>query len=380
MRLSAGPPPRAAHASPWTLPNDKFVLGLDSNFQTADHEYLPDGTRQAFPLDGQFSALTFIISGRYGITDRLEGAMELEMKQVDYQANPVLLAVPDPSTDKQSLNNSIFNFSKTHSGLGDARLHLRYNFHKGLLMATTETSVKFPVGYQPPQGTFAQNMPDTTAVADDVSLGDGQVDLAQGILFGVYVPPTRSFGRLDLDYVHRFGAPGDQVTGLVSIGQYVGDMVLLFAGADGAYTVFDGEPIGTTYITYTPEKPAGQIGLSDIATNPLTLDKDYVSVEGGVILQVRSMENPRLCGPDRVGQEHLPDPDDVAGRGLLHRRADRRIAAAPAPTAENFSGNKIAAPVVSVHGGQGCVFLINVKCLWTLHWALATLREHIIPP
>ncbi len=282
--------PSAAHASPWTLPNDKFVLGFDSNFQMADHEYLADGTHQVFPLEGDFTALTFTISGRYGITDRLEGAAELEMKQVDYQADPVLLAVPDQSSDKQTLNQSILNFSQTHAGLGDVNLHLRYNFHKGLLMATSETSAKLPIAYQPPQGTFAQGQADTTAIADDVTLGDGQVDLCEGILFGLYVPPTRSFGRLDLTYAHRFGAPGDQGRALLSVGQYVGDMVLLFASADGAYTLFDGDTIGTSYITHSPQKPAGEIGTSDIEVIPLTLDKDYVSVSAGVILQLRSME------------------------------------------------------------------------------------------
>lgn len=282
--------PSRADASPWTLPDDKFALSLDSNFQMADQEYLPKGDLQAFPLDGQFSALTFTVGGRYGITDRLEGAFAIDMKQVDYQASPVVLGVPDQPNDKQAINQAIFNFGQTHAGLGDAHLHLNYNFHRGMIMVTSATSLKLPIGYQPPEATFAQGEADPTAISDDVALGDGQVDLAQGVQFGTYINPTRSFMRLDLDYVHRFGAPGDQGRAAFSLGQYVGDMVLVFAGARGAYTLFEGDTIGKSFITRSPEKPAGELGVSDIETIPLTLDKDFLHVEAGVILQVRSME------------------------------------------------------------------------------------------
>ncbi len=283
--------PLVADASPWTLPKDGFVLSLDSNYQSADEEYLPDGELQPFPLDGKFTAITFNAGARYGITDRFEAAFGLNLKQINFEADPVLLEVPEDSSNSQALNEAIFDFSKSSAGVGDAELHGRYALVRGLLRVTSETSVQFPVGYERPRGTFADDTPSPGAIEDDVTLGDGQTNLTQSFLFGAYIPATRSFARLDAGYRLRVGSPGDQAVGALSIGQYLGDDFIVFVAGNGAYTLFEGESIGQSFITRAPGKDASELDASqDIETIDITLDRDYLNVEGGVIVRLRDLE------------------------------------------------------------------------------------------
>ncbi|AWV88855.1 hypothetical protein [Bradymonas sediminis] len=282
--------PTSAQASPWTLPEKYLLITLDSNFQNADQEFLPDGTLQSFPLQGEFSAFTFTPGARYGISDDFEVAFDFNIKQVSYQSDPIVLGLPDDPTDLSQVNASIFDFSHSETGLGDGRIFGRYNLYRSLLMVTSQTSLSFPIGYSTPRGTFSEDTPNPAGIQDDVTLGDGQTDLAQAFLFGVYIPPTNSFARLDIGYAHRFGPPGDQGFASLSFGQYIGSSVLVFAGARGAYTIFDGESIGQSFITRTPDKPSNEFLVSDVEAIDITQDKDYVSVEGGVILKVQDVE------------------------------------------------------------------------------------------
>lgn len=283
--------PSVVHASPWTLPKDKFVLSLDSNYQSADEEYLPDGQLQQFPLDGKFTSITFGIGARYGISERFEAALGVNFKQINYKADPVLLDIPEGDPGSKELNEAIFDFSKSAAGVGDAQLHGRYALVSGPVRVTSQTTVQFPVGYDAPRGTFADGSPSPGAIEDDVTLGDGQTNLTQSILFGAYLPTTRSFARLDAGYRYRAGTPGDQAVGGLSVGQYLGDNLLIFLGGNGAYTLFEGESIGTSFITRSPGKAASEIDANeDIETIAITLDKDYFSVEGGAILRLRDLE------------------------------------------------------------------------------------------
>jgi hypothetical protein len=280
-----------ADASPWTLPEDKFVLALDTNYQTADDEYLPDGTLQSFPLNGEFRSTTFRVGGRYGINDRFEAAFGFALKQVDYNADPIVLALPDDPSDSAAVNEAIFDFGNREAGLGDARIHGRYALVKGLFRATSETSIKFPVGYESPRGTFEEGTPNPVAIEDDVALGDGQTDLTQSLLFGAYIPATRSFARMSAGYKLRFGSPGDQGVAGLSIGQYLGEKVVVFVGANGAYTLFEGETVGQSFITRSPDKSAAELNpAEDIVPIDLRLDKDFLNVEAGAILQFRDLE------------------------------------------------------------------------------------------
>ena len=279
-----------AVASPWTIPNDEFVLGLNYNLQIANEEFLPDGELQPFPLEGRFRSSTMSLDGRYGFTENFEGAFRLTFKQVNYESNPVILD-PDAGGDLQSVNDAVFDFSETRAGAGDVFLYGRYNFMRGVIVITTESEVKLPTGYEQPSGTFeSADSASPATIEDDVTLGDGQTDFTQSMLFGAFIPPTRTFVRLDLGYKVRFGSPGHQAVGLFSVGQFIGDYVLLFASADSAVTLFEGETIGTSFIAESPEKPAGELTGDDITQREITLDKDWVKVDGGAILTLRDIE------------------------------------------------------------------------------------------
>ncbi|MGM0557474.1 MAG: hypothetical protein ACQEVA_13910 [Myxococcota bacterium] len=282
--------PSLAWASPWTLPNDEFVLGLDYNLQIADEEFLQDGTLQQFPLEGQFESSSIRLNGRYGFTENFEGAFTATFKQVTYESDPLLLEIPQDAT-RESINDDILDFSRSNAGAGDLLLHGRYNFVRSAILITTETELKVPTGYEQPAGTFAEGEePSASTIEDDVTLGDGQTDLTQSMLFGTYIPSSRTFMRLDLGYSVRFGSPGHQAVGLFSIGQFIGENVLIFASVDSAYTLFDGESIGTSVITRSPEKQAGELTPDDLVDVPITLDRDVVKVEAGGIVSVRDIE------------------------------------------------------------------------------------------
>jgi hypothetical protein len=269
---------------------DEFVLEVGSNFQQADEEFLPDGTLQSFPLDGEFTSSTLFIGGRYGFTERFEGSFKLNFKQVNYESEPVILALPPDGADNQAVNDSIFDFGKAQKGAGDFYFRGRYNIHRGQIMVTTETELKLPTGYTPPGGTFENDEPNPATITDDVTLGDGQTDLTQRILLGVVIPATRTFARLDAGYQHRFGTPGDQVVGAFSLGQSLNKTWLLFGGVRGAYTVMEGQTIGQSFITRSPEKSAGELGVGDLETVGISLDSDFTQIEAGIIARLTDVE------------------------------------------------------------------------------------------
>lgn len=273
-----------ASASPWTVPKDKLLLSLNYDFAFAENEFLPDGTYQSFPLDGQFTSSTLRVAGRYGFTSRLELSAELNVKTVTYTADPIIPVFadnPDPEPlEVGDARASIKDFSSTVIGPADLFFTIRYNFVRGLFAFANETRVKLPTGYEPPSGTFN----DELEVADDVALGDGQTDIEDSLLFGLFIPQTRTFGRADIGFRFRFGGPGHQAIGAVRVGQYVGEHVVLFAGTSGAYTVNEGEPIGDTFIATKDNLQADEVLIGD-NTIPveLRLDKDWLQVEGGLL-------------------------------------------------------------------------------------------------
>lgn len=273
--------PSNAQASPWTMPKDDLLFSLNYDFQFAEREFLPDGTFQKFPLNGRFTSSTLRLGGRYGFTSRFELAADVFFKAVNYTADPVILALPSDQANLDEARSSVVDFSTSQLGAGDIYLTGRYNLLNGTVALTNEVRAKFPTGYTPPQGTFDE---DTGAVADDIALGDGQTDLEEALLFGVFIPSTRTFGRADAGFRLRFGAPGHQAFGSLKVGQFLGDHIVLFAGSSGAYTVVDGDPIGQSFIsTESDLQPEDVVLGENVVPVDLPLDKDWVSVEGGLL-------------------------------------------------------------------------------------------------
>ena len=290
-----------AAASPWTLPQDKMAIDLTYDFSYANKEYLPPGKfegLQAFPLEGEYQESRLALGLRYGFSDRFEGAVDFSFKQVSYESVPFFKGKPGSFEGREPLyngNDGIFDFSETRVGAGDFHFKGRYNvFSNGnVIKLTSETDLKLPGGYEEPEGTFASDKPDTGQIADDVTLGDGQVDLTQSILFGGYIIPTRTFVRADAGYSLRFGTPGDQLEGGLKIGQNFGQNLIFFVGSRAEYTVTDGGSIGISFISTEPDAEPYQMkgGMGgNIKQIPLTLDKDFVQLEAGMIFRLDNSE------------------------------------------------------------------------------------------
>lgn len=281
----------AASASPWTVPKDKLLLSLNYDFAFAENEFLPDGTYQSFPLNGRFTSSTLRLGGRYGFTDRLELATELTVKAVSFTADPIIPVFaddPEPGPfEAQEARALVRDFSNTIVGPADLFLTVRYNFLKGTFAFANETIIKLPTGYEPPSGTFTEEL----EVDDDLALGDGQTDIEDSLLFGLFIPQTKTFARADVGFRFRFGGPGHQGLASLKVGQFVGPKLVLFAGANGAYTVVDGDPIGSTFISTTGELEADDVligspdqdGVNTIPVD-LRIDKDFLKIEGGLLL------------------------------------------------------------------------------------------------
>lgn len=280
-----------AMASPWTLPQHELVLDLSHDFQVATEEFLPDGTRQPFPLAGTFRSHNSRFGARYGFTDRFEGAASFNVALVTYQADPLILDdFPDGATSSE-LTESILNFSSNRFGVGDVRLYGRYSLiQEGLVRVTSETTAKLPTGYDAPEGTFRTRSDGTTEIVGQATLGDGQTDLTQSLLFGAFIAPTRTFVRLDTGFRLRFGAPGHQAVGAFRAGQFIGDTFLITAGVTGAYTLTTGAVIGEGFISTNPTADAADVAFEDSEVIDMRLDSDDLRLEIGGLIQLGDFE------------------------------------------------------------------------------------------
>lgn len=279
-----------AVASPWTLPQDELTLTMDQHFQHADYEYLPDGTRQSFPLDGTFRAQTLRLGARYGFSDRFEGAMSLNVSNVVYRADPVILEDFDYAPSAGEATEEILDFNSSQFGASDIFFSGRYNLIGGEVMLTTATTAKIPTGYDPPRGTVFTDEQGRERIGGQATLGDGQADIMQSLLFGTVLHPTHTFVRAEAGLNYRFGAPGHQVIGDLRIGQFIGDSIVLIAGAKGTVTPLSGDVIGETLIAEDPYLSAAEFTSDNIRAEDLRLDRDAIDVVAGMLWSLGDVE------------------------------------------------------------------------------------------
>lgn len=287
--LAAGSSP--AYASPWTLPQDRLVLTMDTHIQQADYEYLADGTKQPFPLNGEFRAKSVRLGARYGFTDDFDGALSLDVSQINYTADPLLLGYNFDSAAEAT--DQILNFNSTQFGAGDLRLRGNYNLtrsSRGLWLVTSSTRAKLPTGYDEPTGTFFVDDEGNERIGGQATRGDAQVDLAQALMVGGYFPPTGGFARAEGEVVYRFGDPGHRVTTDVRVGQPIGDRLIAIVGLTGGHTVTEGEVIGQSMIANNPGVPAREFTMDNIRAEDLRLDRSNLHVMGGVLFDFGDVE------------------------------------------------------------------------------------------
>ncbi len=286
--------PSAGWASPWTLPEGQLSLGTATDFQYAREEFLPDGTRQVFPLSGEYYSGMLRLGLRYGVSDRVEIGASIAGGVIAFQADSVYLGDvlttsvgADGSPERFRAN--VLSFDHAAIGLGDLRLFVRHRWTQlGRVVVAGELQVKLPTGYTPPSGTFEDD-DFARGVADDVTFGDGQTDLEPRILFG-FVPTSNWFVRLDVGLRLRTFGPGQQVLGSFKTGGRVADWLVPYVSVDTEVAFTEGSVVGTTYTTDDPERPGSEFTADLLVPVPLRLDRSSVVVGGGAIFQVGQRE------------------------------------------------------------------------------------------
>lgn len=295
--------PAAAAASPWTLPRGQFALAAGYSFQTATREFFETGSARNFPLQGRYTGSTFTLGFRAGLTDALELEVQLPIRTVNYASDPVIpLARPMGDTsglsDFEYYRRNVVNLSRTATGLADLVFATRYRLPVRSSAVALELRVKIPSGYAGPSGTFGDNPRSAQEflanayqyvsprnVQDDVTLGDGQVDITPSILLG-HAFATRTFVRFDAGYNLRLGGAGHQVLSALRAGQSLGDRLLVYAWLQAAITVTEGRILGISVAAIDPDVPAERYSVDNLLLRELRFERDIVDVGAGIILRL----------------------------------------------------------------------------------------------
>ena len=289
-----------AHASPWTLRQRQvaFVAGYD--YQWANREFIEDREARRFPLHGRYSASPFTLNTRFGLTDDLELELTVPIKFVSYVSDPVILLPGDGSPQSFDFyQENILDFSQSQAGVGDIWITGRYALLHDPLPIAVELRLKAPTGYDRPEGTFGSD-PATIAdfqaqvgsvvrpdnVSDDVTLGDGQVDLNLNCLMGASCP-SRTFMVIQAGYNLRLQGAGDQVLASLKVGQAIGQRLLVYAGGNFAYAVTQGDLIGVSVAAIDPSLPAAEYqGLDNLLLREVRLERAAIDIQVGGIIRV----------------------------------------------------------------------------------------------
>ena len=163
----------------------------------------------------------------------------------------------------------VVDFDATSLGAADLDLFARYNLYRGPVVITPEVRLKVPLGYAPPSGTF-EDLNTSFATSDDVALGDGQVDLTTSMLFGTYLPWTRTFARADVGFNARFGGPGHQLLANAKVGQFA---VYEMKQMGGKKMRFEVTKVEDRTVTYKITRPGG--GSSEDTVDLAEKDEKY---------------------------------------------------------------------------------------------------------
>ncbi len=287
-----------ALASPWTLPRGRLALVVGYDYQFASEEFLEAGEQQVFPLRGLYTSSSVTFDARLGVSDRFELQLRLPVRAVSFTSDPVVLIPGPEGAGIDYYQENVIDLSQTRIGLGDIWITGRYNLLRWPVAIAIEGALKTPTGYEGPAGTFG-NQPESEQdfvdnigtlvtpenVTDDVSLGDGQVDLSLNLLLGMSFP-THTFARLDIGYTLRFDA-GDQIRASLKAGQALGSRVLAYVDGTFYYTVTEGRPIGISVAAQDATLPAADYGgTTNLRLRELRLERDAFDFTFGAIVRV----------------------------------------------------------------------------------------------
>ncbi|MCA9563697.1 MAG: hypothetical protein KC561_09425, partial [Myxococcales bacterium] len=266
--------------------------------QYADEEFTSfNGQRQDYPVDGEYFAANFRLGLRYGITDQVEIGGQLVLSYLSFEADEVyFFPAIDELNDLGDIRGGILSFDRTTTGLGDLNLYFRYRFTPmQRFVAAIEIDMKVPTGYSAVTGPFSDTeepldslLPGTSLV-DDVSLGDGQLDVTGLLLLG-WAPPGGWFTRLDAGFRARFFGPGQQIVSAFKIGNRVVDWAVPYLATDFEYTVTEGEVIGQVLATERVDLSAQEFDFEYVQTPDIRFDRSAWRVGIGTILVVADRE------------------------------------------------------------------------------------------
>ncbi len=288
--------PAPAEASPWTQPKGKLAVKISADYQWAEKEWLIDGNFQEFPLDGRYFGGNLRLGVRYGITPRLEVGASMQISHAEYQADEVWLGPPvtpeiGEITTGEGLIDSVLSLDRSVTGVGDVNVWVKcrvspLDFWR--VVFTPAVEFKIPTGYAAPSGTFADDDP-VNGVADDVTLGDGQLDITIRA-HGGFVPHPRWFIRADVGFRARFFGPGQQVVGGAKTGVRIGTFFIPYVEGTIEHSVTEGQVIGTSLATSVPEKPARELRAADLKPLEIRLDRSILTIRAGAIFSLETWE------------------------------------------------------------------------------------------
>jgi hypothetical protein len=286
-----------AAASPWTLLEDTLVLTTSMDAQTATNEYLSDGTFQAYPIEGRYFSTNLRFGLRFGVSDRLEIGGQTALSYLSYESAEAYFApAPDDAGSLSDIRAGILSFDRQVAGLSDVFLYTRYRLTpRQRFVAALELTLKLPTGYQATTGPFASTdepgdyLGDGSELVDDLSLGDGQLDVTGQVLLG-WAPPGGWFLRLDAGARARFFGPGPQVVGAFKLGRRVTDGLVPYLDADVVHTFLDGEVVGQVLTTDEPETPATEFDLDRVVIRDQRFDRSVLRVGAGFIFTIGDRE------------------------------------------------------------------------------------------
>jgi len=286
-------------ASPWTLPQGKVAFGGNFNYQSARNEFFESKAARLFPLNGQYDSTSLSLYARVGFTDRLEFEVSLPFSLVSYQSDPVQLLAQPEESEVDSLDyyqENIIELNRTVVGIGDLRFTTRYRWFLRPFAMASEVKLKAPTGYRAPVGTFGErptSISDFTTdlgryvrpenVQDDVTLGDGQLDVAFNMLFG-QAYRTGTFIRGNLGYNLRLADVGDQALVMLKAGQKLNNLFMVYGFVDLAYATQEGRVIGISVAAKDPGLPAASYGgVTNLLLREVRLNPSYLDVGLGLI-------------------------------------------------------------------------------------------------
>ncbi len=248
--------PALVEAGAWVLPRGRTNIQVALLHQDTTERYFLDGERIPYFFDGHNRTSALYVDGRHGISDRLEGVLQVPF---------FLLRFDDLSDDRRS------------SGLGDVRASLRYNFVKNSPVATLDVRIKFPTG------TFVND-------AEVVPVGEGQwdLDLAAEVGHSFWPRPFYANGRVG----YRFRGPNDES------GIDFGDEV--FWLVEGGYTIND--RIGLKMVARGLH---GKEGTS-FGISIQTLKREAVYLEPGLVIRASPSWFVEFAAPFTVSGRNWP--------------------------------------------------------------------------